>query len=168
MNGERQTARWSTGPTPTSPRTTAAVRSSRVSARVAAVVAQVPATGPAPPPPDPDGALYAALRETLESGDISGGEEETLGPLPVVSVDQIHAPSLLTPIQAHRWFLEYGGRFGSGWENRATRVTPRTPAPFHAGLAAPRLSCPLLMQISPADEMPGADPQIAREVFVAA
>ena len=87
--------------------------------------------------------------------------------MPVVSADQIHAPSLLQPIQAYRWFTEYGGRFGSGWENRATRVTPDTPAPFHAGIVAPHIRCPTLMQVSPVDEMPGANPAVARGVFTA-
>lgn len=132
--------------------------------RVAAVVAQVPATGRDLAPPDPDGRFYEALRGTLLDGDIGKGPAETVGPLPVVSADQIHAPSLLTPIQAYRWFIEYGGRFGTGWENRATRVTPATPAPFHAGLAAPHIRCPVLIQISPVDEMSGADPRVARAV----
>lgn len=129
-----------------------------VDERVPAVVAQVPAIGREMAPPDPDRQLYEALRRTLLDGDISGGPNETVGPLPVVSADQIHAPSLLQPIQAFRWFVEYGGRFGTGWENRATRVTPETPAPFHAGLAAPRIRCPVLMQISPVgDPRPGLD-----------
>ena len=136
-----------------------------VDERVAAVVAQVPATGRDPAPPDPDGALYKALRRTLFDGDIAGGPADVVGPLPVVSSDQIHAPSLLQPIQAYRWFIEYGGRFGTGWENRATRVTPRTTAPFHAGLAASHIRCPVFMQISPVDEMPGANPEVARAVF---
>lgn len=92
--------------------------------RVASVVAQAPATGSEMAPSDDDGALYHALRATLLDGDISGGPGETAGPLPVVSADQFHAPSLLKPIQAYRWFIEYGGRFGSHWENSATRVTP--------------------------------------------
>ena len=133
--------------------------------RVAAVVAQVPATGRQPAPPDPDGALYRTMRETLDSGDVAGGPQHTAGPLPVVSADQIHAPSLLQPIQAYRWFIEYGGRFGSGWDNLATRVTPPTPAPFHPGLAASHVRCPVLMQVSPLDEMPAANPQVARSVF---
>ena len=135
--------------------------------RVAAVVAQVPATGGEHAPADPDGTLFAALRDTLLDGVISGGPEDTIGPLPVVSADQIHAPSLLQPIQAYRWFIEYGGRFGTGWENRATLVTPRTSAPFHAGLAARHIRCPVLMQISPFDEMSRADPAVARTVFAA-
>jgi uncharacterized protein len=133
--------------------------------RVAAVVAQVPATGREHAPADPDGSLFDALRTTLLEGAITGSADETLGPLPVVSADQIHAPSLLQPIQAYRWFIEYGGRFGTGWENRATRVTPKTPVPFHAGLAAPHIRCHVLMQISPVDEMAGANPAVARAVF---
>jgi hypothetical protein len=135
--------------------------------RIAAVVAQVPATGREPAAADTDGAGFAALRDTLLHGDIAGGPEDTIGPLPVVSSDQLHAPSLLQPIQAYRWFIEYGGRFGTGWENRATRVTPRTPAPFHAGLAAPHIRAAVLMQISPVDEMAGANPAVARAVFAA-
>jgi hypothetical protein len=136
-----------------------------VDARVAAVVAQVPATGRNHPPDDDDGTLYEALHQTLLSGDISDGSGETVGPLPVVSADQIHAPSLLQPIQAYRWFIEYGGRFDTGWENSATRVTPRTRAPFHAGIVAPHIRCPVLMQVSPQDEMAGADPAVAQGVY---
>ena len=36
-----------------------------IDARVKAVVAQVPACGDNPPPPDPDGSLFAAIREKL-------------------------------------------------------------------------------------------------------
>jgi uncharacterized protein len=136
-----------------------------VDERVAALVAQVPATGKELAPPDPDGSLYAALRATLENGDISGRPDETVGPLPVVSADQINTPSLLQPIQAYRWFIEYGGRFGTGWENCATLVTPKTVAPFHAGIAAPHIRCPILMQVSPSDEMPRANPDVAHAVY---
>ena len=108
-----------------------------VDPRPAAVVVQVPALGPAPPPPDPAGELFAALAATLADGDVRGTPETTTGPLPVVSPDQLGTPSLLTPVSAFRWFIEYGGRHGSGWENRATRAIPATPAPYHAGLATP-------------------------------
>lgn len=74
-------------------------------------------------------------------------------------------PSLLKPIQGYRWFIEYGGRNATGWENRVTRVVPTTPAPFHAGLAAPHLTCPLLMMIAPEDEMLGSNPQVSRAAF---
>jgi uncharacterized protein len=133
--------------------------------RVAAVVVQVPSCGSVLPPPDPDGSLFGALRETLLQGDVRGGPGDTLGPLPVVSSDQLNTPSLLPPIQAFRWFIEYGGRHGTGWVNVATRVEPKTPAPFHAGLAAPHLRRPVLMQIAPHDEMPQANPDVSHAVY---
>ena len=136
--------------------------------RPAAIVAQIPACGPVPPPPDPTGELFAALAATLESGDVSGTPETTTGPLPVVSPDQLGSPSLLTPVSAFRWFIEYGGRHGSGWENRVTRALPATPAPYHAGLATPYLRTPLLALIAPEDEMPGANPAVARAAIEAA
>jgi hypothetical protein len=133
--------------------------------RAAAVIAQVPAIGRELPPPDPDGSLFRILCETLLRGEVGGEDDDVTGPLPVVSADQINSPSLLRPIQAYRWFIEYGGRHGSGWENRVTRVIPKTPAPFHAGIAAPHLRCPLQFVMSPTDEMPGSVPDVALAVF---
>jgi pimeloyl-ACP methyl ester carboxylesterase len=133
--------------------------------RVAAVVAQVPACGRRPAPEDPDGALFGALRRTLVQGDVTESGGANVGPLPVVSADQFGTPSLLTPISAFRWFIEYGGRHGSGWENSAIRVTPDTPAPFHPGLCTPRLRIPSLWLLAPEDEMPAANPAVARQVY---
>jgi len=136
-----------------------------VDARPAAVIAQIPAIGPHLPPPDPDGALFSALRNTLACGAVGGGPADTTGPLPVVSVDQRGTPSLLTPIQAFRWFIEYGGRHGTNWQNEVTRVLPATLCPFHAGIAAPHLNHPLLMMIAPEDEMQGANPDVSRAAY---
>jgi hypothetical protein len=139
-----------------------------VDPRPAAIVAQVPSCGRAPAPPDPDGELFAALTATLERGNVEGTPETTEGPLPVVSPDQLGSPSLLAPISAFRWFIEYGRRPGTGWENRVTRALPPTPAPYHVGLATPHLRTPLLALIAPDDEMVGSKPTIARAVIEAA
>jgi uncharacterized protein len=139
-----------------------------VDERPAAIVAQIPSTGAELPPPDPDGLLFRALRDTLLHGQVGGGTDHVTGPIPVVSPDQLNTPSLLTPIQAYRWFIEYGGRYGTGWQNRVTRVNPQTPSPFHAGLATPYLHHPLLMLIAPGDEMPGANPVVSRAAYDAA
>lgn len=133
--------------------------------RVKAIVAQIPTLGREPAPPDPSGALFAGLRETLLAGDVSGSPETTLGPLPVVSFDQLGSPSFLTPISAFRWFVEYGGRHGTNWLNWATRVTPPTPVAFHAGLCAPHVRAPILFLIAPEDEMPAANPVVSRHAF---
>lgn len=139
-----------------------------VDERVAAVVIQVPVCGPREAPEDRDGALFAALRRTLLDGDITGSGGTSVGPLPVVSVDQLGTPSLLTPITAFRWFIEYGGRHGTGWENVATLVTPDTPAPLHPGLCSRHLRIPSLWMLAPTDEMPVANPDVARRVYESA
>lgn len=139
-----------------------------IDSRVKAIVAQIPALGRNPPPPDPDGALFASVRETFLTGDVSGSPETTVGPQPVVSFDQLGTPSLMTPISAYRWFIEYGGRHGTNWLNWVTRVNPSTPTPYNAALCAPHIQAPILFMIAPEDEMPGANPAVSRRAFEAA
>ena len=131
--------------------------------RVKAVVAQCPVFGAAPP--EPDERAFAAIRDTFDSGDVSGTPEDRIGPLPVVSPDQAGTPSLLAPIQAFRWFVEYGGRFGSGWLNTTTRVVPSDVAPFSPFLCARHVTVPSLMLVAAGDEMVHANPRVSREAF---
>jgi len=135
-------------------------------ARIAALLVQVPALGRALPPSDPDGALFRGLRETVLAGAVDPtGPDEIDGPMPVVSDDPIRRPCALHPLTAYRWFIEYGGRFGTNWMNDVTRARPKTPVPWHPGLAAPHVSCPSLFVVSPDDEMPGAVPAVSRDAF---
>jgi pimeloyl-ACP methyl ester carboxylesterase len=133
--------------------------------RVGALVVQVPALGREPPPADPDGSLYRAFEETLLSGAVEPSEEDILGPSPVVSDDQVRRPSALEPLTAYRWFIEYGGRFGSGWANDVSRARPKTPVAWHPGLCAGHVRCPSLFLVSAQDEMPGALPAVSREAY---
>ena len=133
--------------------------------RVAALVAQVPALGRGLPPSDPDDSLYRAARETILSEAVEPTEGEVQGPMPVVSDDQLRRPSALEPLTAYRWFIEYGGRFGTGWVNDVTRARPRTPVAWHPGLCAAHVRCPTLFVVSPHDEMPGASPAVARDAY---
>jgi pimeloyl-ACP methyl ester carboxylesterase len=130
-----------------------------------AIVAQIPTCGAELPDIEPSQDLFNTLKDILYEGDVSGGPEHTTGPLPVVSSDQINAPSILTPIQAFRWFIEYGGRHGTNWENRVTRVIPPTQVPFNAYLTAPYIPAPILMMVGKADEMVHCNPAVQRAVF---
>jgi hypothetical protein len=134
-------------------------------ARVKVVVAQCPVFGADPPAVDPTREVFEAIRETFESGDVSGGPGDKTGPMPVVSSDQLGTPSLLQPIQAFRWFIDYGGRHGSGWQNHATRINPSNTAPFSPYLCAPYVTVPSLMMVAPADEMVHANPAVSRRAF---
>lgn len=133
--------------------------------RVKAVVAQVPVFGAEAPMVEPSRANFDSISEVLSRGDVRGSRETTTGPLPVVSADQASTPSLLKPIQAFRWFIDYGGRPGSRWHNTVTRVVPETPVPFHPALCAPFVTAPTLLMVAPADEMVHADYAVARQAY---
>jgi hypothetical protein len=105
------------------------------------------------------------IRRTLESGDVSGASEATAGPLPVVSPSQLAFQSLLTPIQAYRWFIDYGGRPASGWINEVSRVIPRTPVMYSPYLCAPFTRAKALFMVAPDDEMVHANYNVTRKTF---
>ena len=138
-----------------------------IDSRIKAVVAQCPVCGSRKPGPDPSGARFAAIKQTLLEGDVSGTPETTTGPLPVVSFDQVRHASLLKPMTAFRWFIEYGGRHGTRWVNDVTRVVPPTPAPFSPSLCAPHVRCPVLMLVAPEDEMVHCNYEVARAAYEA-
>lgn len=133
--------------------------------RVSAIVAQIPVCGAEPPARKPTREHFETIRALLSHGDVGGGPDDTVGPLPVVSPDPIGAPSLLEPVQAFRWFMEYGGRHGSGWRNRVTRVVPGTAVPYSPVLCAPFVGPPTLMMVAPGDEMVHADYGVARLAY---
>ena len=136
-----------------------------VDRRVRAVVAQCPVFGDRVPTTEPSPELFEAIAATLENGDVSGTPEDVTGPIPVVSADQMGTPSLLKPIQAFRWFIEQGGRHGSGWENRATRVVPSNTPSFSPFMCAPFVEAPALMMVAPDDEMTHANPEVSLAAF---
>lgn len=88
--------------------------------------------------------------------------------MPVVSFDYKRHPSAFEPLTAYRWFIEYGGRIGTNWVNDVTRVRPNTPEPWNGVICAPHVKAPLLMMVSPQDEMRGANPQVARIAYESA
>ena len=107
-----------------------------------------------------------ALKTIFYAGEFDQlGDSVREGPMPVVSSDQEANPSLLKPIQAFRWFIEQGGQWNSGWENRVTRVIPETDVPFSPLVTAPFIKAPVLMMIGKQDEMPQISTDVQSEVF---
>jgi dienelactone hydrolase len=133
--------------------------------RYAAIAAQCPACGIEKPKQEPDERNFQTMRAIFDGGDITGTPQTTTGPIPVVSADQLGTPSLLKPIQAYRWFIDYGGRYGTLWENRVIRVIPPTPVPFSAYLAAPFIRGRSLIMAGRNDEMVHCNPEVMRAVF---
>jgi len=86
----------------------------------------------------------------------------------VVSPDQLTMPSLLLPITAFRWFIDYGGMPGTGWLNQATLELPQTAVEFNAGIVAPHLRGASLWVIAEDDEMPGARAPVSMAAYQSA
>jgi pimeloyl-ACP methyl ester carboxylesterase len=133
--------------------------------RVKAVVVQVPACGHKRPSEDPDEASFLAMKDIILNRNLIGMTKKYADPRPVVSADQIGASSLLEPLTAFRWFIDYGGRYGTKWQNQAVVVTMDTGNPFHVHDCAAHLQVPILMVIAEEDEMPGANSQVSRYVY---
>jgi len=134
-------------------------------ARPKVIVAQCPVFGATVPDRSPSPEVMAQIRATLNGGDISATPGSRVGPLPVVSSSQLACKSLLSPIQAFRWFIEYGGRPGSGWVNEVSRVVPDTPVTYSPYLCAPFVQASAMFMVAPDDEMVHADYDVARQAF---
>ncbi|GLT12932.1 hypothetical protein GCM10007928_51650 [Sulfitobacter porphyrae] len=132
---------------------------------ISAIVAQIPVCGASWPEGELDDSAFSTLVDIFEFGDVAGDPGDVVGPLPVVSLDQINAPSLLTPPQAFQWFLEHGGRHGSGWDNKVSRIVPKTSVPCSPLVTAPYLAMPVLMMIGKNDEMIHCNPELQNAVF---
>lgn len=132
--------------------------------RVRALVCQVPALGGAAVPDDDGDDRFGAMERFLAKGSLRGPTDGWTS-MPVVSTDQAASPSALKPLTAFRWFIEYGGRYGSGWTNRVVLTTPGGAPPFDPFACAPRIRVPTQFVMSPDDEMPGAVSEVTRAVF---
>ncbi|MFH0915093.1 MAG: alpha/beta hydrolase [bacterium] len=133
--------------------------------RARAIVAQCPVFGRELPSISPSRENFEIIKDTLLGGDVRGTAETTTGPMPVVSSDQRGTPSLLEPIQAFRWFIDYGGRPGSGWVNNATRVIPPTPVTYSPAACAPFLDAPTLLMVAAEDEMVHANYAVTKYAY---
>lgn len=117
-------------------------------------------------PPDPDGSRFESIKDLVLTADLDSFDPTVVGPLPVVSADQLSSPSFVETLTAFRWFIDSGGRFGTGWENQATLSRLATPTPFDAQACVPNIDAPTLMVIAREDEESDAD--VARAVFATA
>jgi pimeloyl-ACP methyl ester carboxylesterase len=135
-----------------------------VDRRVAAVIVQCPVFGDELEPPDLDGSKFDTIRSLLLDNTFGSYEEKVIGPMPVVSSDQLTTPSFLLPITAFHWFISYGARFGTGWQNQATQRVIDTPIAFSPQPCIPHIDVPFLLVVAEGDEMPWCDAAIARQV----
>ncbi|MDZ7716477.1 MAG: CocE/NonD family hydrolase [Balneolaceae bacterium] len=133
--------------------------------RVKAVVTMIPAFGEEIPKEDKDGSLFVFAKETLLNDDIMSLPHTTTEQMPIVSTDQKGTPSALTDLTAYNWFIEYGGRFGTHWENVVSFSNIEVPDDFNLGQFAGQLKAPILMVVATNDEMNGANPRVTKYVY---
>lgn len=132
--------------------------------RISALVCQVPALGGELGTEDADGERLAAMERFLRTGPIRSSADRWTSS-PVVSADQTASPSALKPLTAYRWFIEYGGRYATGWTNRVVFTAPSDAPDFDPFACASRVRVPTLFAMSADDEMPGAVSRVTRAVF---
>ena len=133
--------------------------------RINSIILLIPAFGDSFPTGDKDGSLYEFARGIIQSGDIMAIPHSKTEQMPVVSHDQIGHPSRLKELTAYRWFIEYGGRFGSHWQNAVSFATHNVPENFHIGQCTPHIKAPTLMIVAKNDEMEGAKPEVTKQIF---
>lgn len=133
--------------------------------RVKAIITMIPAFGDNSPTEDNDGKLFSFARKTVLSKRVKDLPHTFSEQMPIVSHDQLGTPSALSEITAYRWFIEYGGRYGTKWKNVVSFSYTETPDLFHIGQCASHLKAPILMIVAEDDEMEGANSQISYEIF---
>lgn len=143
----------------------AAIVVASVDHRVKAIITLVPACDHKLPPPDTDGQAYQTIRESFLHGSVEGTPETTFGPIPVVSFDQNTVRSMLPTLTAFRWFMEYGGRYNTKWENSVTHVEPNVPVRFNSVVCIPHIKAALFMIVAKYDEVKAANADVARHAY---
>jgi pimeloyl-ACP methyl ester carboxylesterase len=120
--------------------------------RVAALIAYNPTFGASLPDAAPSREAFERISEVVRSESVAGTEGLHHGPEPIVSAD----PSIdcMSPSpQAFRWFLEYGGRHGSGWINEWSYAVPDLGVEHSPYDCLPQVTVPALLVAGNDDEI---------------
>jgi len=136
-----------------------------VDERVKSVITMIPAFGEEMPKKDKDDCSFTFAKKTLLHDNIMSLPHTITEQMPIVSVDQIGTPSVLTDLTAYNWFIEYGGRFGTNWKNVVSFSTIKVPEDFNLSDCASQLKAPILMIVATNDEMNGANPKVTHAVY---
>ncbi len=137
-----------------------------VDERVNAIIGQVPAFGDTKVPFEKSDEMMKSIKKILLNEHLEKVEKEETRTMAVVSPNQQNMSSALTELSAYRWFIEYGGRFDTKWQNYVSFSTfKNAPKNYHRGIAGTSLKAPILLVVAKNDEMEGASDIIAKSVF---
>lgn len=132
--------------------------------RIGAVIAYNPTFGDRVPVEPPDPSLVERIAAVMEASALPSALEATFGPALVVSADP-DVDSMSPSPTAFRWYFEYGGRHGSGWENRWSYARNETGVPFSPYDCLPRVSVPVLFVVGRDDEIESCNPDATRHAL---
>jgi len=134
--------------------------------RVTSVIGQVPAFGDAEISFEDSDEVMSSVKELLLNAHFNSLDKEGSEVMSVVSPNQMQMSSALKELTAYRWFIEYGARFNTQWQNSVSCTTfKEAPKNYHRGIAALSLKAPILLVVAKDDEMEGASAVIAKAVY---
>lgn len=134
--------------------------------RVSAIIGQVPAFGDEEVPFEKSDEMMHSIKNLLLNEHLESLDKEETPSMAVVSPNQQNMNSALKEISAFRWFIEYGGRFDTNWQNDVSFSTFKmAPENYNRGIAATSLKAPIFLVVAKNDEMEGASDIIANSVF---
>lgn len=133
--------------------------------RIKAIVSMVPAVGNVLPSKDQDDDVYTFSKNMVLNDDILDLSRTIFGPTLVVSTDQKNNPAVINLLPAYKWFIEYGGRFGSNWKNIVSWSDIDRPSNYHNANLSPHLKAPILMIVATNDEMEYSNDKVTLEVY---
>ncbi|TLP71902.1 alpha/beta hydrolase [Maribacter sp. ACAM166] len=137
-----------------------------VDERAKAIIGQVPAFGDVQVPFEKSDEMMKSIKGLLLNEHLEDLEREETSTMAVVSPNQDNMNSALKELTAYRWFIEYGGRFDTKWQNSVSFSTfKNAPKNYHRGIAATLIKAPILLVVAKNDEMEGASARIAKSVF---
>lgn len=133
--------------------------------RVKAIVSQVPALGNVMPSEKQDDEVFTFTKNMVLNDRIMDLCPTTMEQIPVVSTDPKGSPAAIDKLTAFRWFIEYGGRFGTKWENLVSWSDTDRPSNYHNANIASHVKAPILMIVATNDEMEYSNDKVTLEVF---
>jgi len=133
--------------------------------RVKAIVAMVPSLGNVLPPKIQNDKIFEFAKEVILSDNILNRSRTFMEQTLVVSTDPKGSPAAIDRLTAYRWFIEYGGRFGTKWKNLVSWSDVDRPAGYHDVHFAPHLKAPILMIVAKNDEMEYSNDKVTYEVY---
>lgn len=129
--------------------------------RVKAVISYNPTFGAELPEAAPSEDVFAEITRVVEVAELPEEMAMRHGPMPIVSPDptvECMSPSA----QAFRWFIEYGGRHGSGWVNQWSYSVPDVGVSHSPYDCLPQVSAPTLMVAGRDDEIAVCVPAVQK------